>query len=224
MVWKKLEGKKFPGWLSNKNYFQTKMEKLYGNVYNLKISHHDGMSYSGKVQCIMPLRSLLAYSPEYWENNYKEAMQKMRKEEERLKTQAKVFRSFEINELGIANFDCLYQQENPVKVKAEFTLSESYDDEMFELHTVYCLPGNNKTVIKLNPGNWENLRLDAEDENFRLITVLPGSKLGMYPLEEYRSLNFDSLRRTDNPEVTFKLEPFGDKITDRKQLEELLGF
>jgi len=224
MVWKKLERKPFPDWLRNKRNFSTEMKKLYGNVYSLKISHRDGMSYNGKVKCIMPLRSLMAFSPEYWKNNYEEAMQKAKKEEQRLRTQAKVFRSFEKNNLGVSNFDRLYKRNDPIEVKAEFTLAESYDNEAYELNRVFCLPGNNETVIKLRPENWDKVWLDAEDENFRLITVLPGNKLGMFPLEQYRSLNFDSLKKAKNPTVNFTMEPVGKEIESKEQLEDLLGF
>jgi len=224
MVWKKLAGGPFPGWLRTKNYFSTRMKKLYGNVYRLKIEHRDGMNYSGKIKCIMPLRSLLAFSPEYWENNYEEALQKARKEEERLRTEAKVFRTFEVNQLGVYNFDCLYKQQNPVQVKANFTVDGISNNETYQLNQIFCLPGNNRTVIKLTPHNWEKVWLDEADENFRFITVLPGNELGMFPLEKYRALNFDSLRKAENPEVNFTLEPVGKKIKSRKQLEELLGF
>jgi hypothetical protein len=166
----------------------------------------------------------MAFSPEYWENNYEEAMQKAKEEEQRLRTQAKVFRSFEVNDLGVSNFDRLYKRNDPIEVKAEFTLAESYYNKAYELDRVFCLPGNNETVIKLRPENWEKVWLDAEDENFRLITVLPGNKLGMFPLEEYRSLNFDSLKKAKNPTVNFTMEPVGEAIESREQLEDLLGF
>ena len=224
MVWQKLEGNPFPEWLREKSYFSTDMKKLYGNVYSLEISYSDKHNYTAKVKCIMPLRSLLAFSPEYWENNYEEAMQEAKKEEKRLRTQAKVFRSFEINNLGVNNFDRLYKRSSAVEVNAEFTVAESYDNEAYELDRVFCLPGNNETVIKLNPRNWDKIWLDAEDENYRLITVLPDNKIGMYPLDKYRSLNFDSLRKAKNPTVNFTMEPVGEEIKSRKQLKNLLGF
>jgi len=64
MVWKKLGGRPFPEWLREKSYFSTDMKKLYGNVYSLEISYSDKHNYTAKVKCIMPLRSLLAFSPE----------------------------------------------------------------------------------------------------------------------------------------------------------------
>ncbi len=223
MVWKNLNGKPFPKWLTEKSYFNTNIEHLYGSIYQLHISHNDGHHFSCKVKCIMPLRSLLAFSPAYWKNNYKEAMKQMKEEEERLKTQAKVLRAFEINELGLYNFDCIYEQENPIKTEAEFTLSESYNNGIYELKEIFILPGNNKSLIKLNKKNWKEIWLDAQDTNFRIITVLPGNKLGLYPLENYRSLNFDSLRKMEHPRITFTLNPVKKEISTGEDLEQLLG-
>jgi hypothetical protein len=224
MLWKALSGKPFPEWVKQRGYLNAQVDHQYGNVYRLKVRKKGKKNFETPIECIMPLRSLFAFSPSYWENNYEEAMKKMRKEEARLRTQAKVFRTFEINTLGIANFDCLYKQEDPIEVKASFELTESYDNEIYNLDHVFCLPGNNKTVINLTPRNWDRLWLDARDTNFRLITVLPGNRLGMYPLEKYRTLNFDSLRMAENPEITFELEPLSGTIGSRKKLAELLGF
>jgi len=54
--------------------------------------------------------------------------------------------------------------------------------------------------------------------------VLPDDRLGMYPIEKYRSLNFDSLRKVKSPEVELMIEPIGKKIKSREQLERILGF
>lgn len=72
----------------------------------------------------------------------------MREEEERLHTPAKNFRTFELNQLGFYGFDCLYEQENPVKAEASF------------------IPSQKSIEI------WK----DAQDPNFRILTVLSGNK------------------------------------------------
>ena len=223
MVWKKLEGRTFPAWLKEEDYFNTEMKNLYGNVYSLEINE-DENTYTGKVKCIMPLRSLLAFSPEYWENKYEEAMQKMKEEQERLRTEAKVFRSFEVSEMGVYNFDRLYEAQEPLQVKANFKTGNLSGNENYELNQVFCLPGNDETVISLERENWEGVWLDAEDENFRMVTILPGNELGMVPLEEYRSLNFDSLQKVENPSVDFTIKTKGKEIKSKKQIEDLLQF
>ncbi len=223
MLWKNISGKPLPQWLRKNGYFYTQTQRITGNIYHVTIKSGENR-FDGRIEAIMPLRALLSFTPEYWKNHFEEVMQQVKEEQQRLRNEAKLFRVFDINSLGIKNFDCLFKAKNPVNVEAEFKVEETNGNEIYELQQVFCLPGNNKTLIKLNRHNWHSVMLAPADTNFRFITVLPNNRLGIYPLEKYRAMNFDSLRKVQNPRVVFTLEPMKEPVESRAQLEELLGF
>jgi hypothetical protein len=77
-------------------------------------------------------------------------------------------------------------------------------------------------VVQFKAKDTNRVMLDAADSNYRFTTVLPGNRLGMFPLDQYRNLNFDSLKRVKDPVVHIEFEPKGTRIESRKGLKELL--
>jgi hypothetical protein len=92
----------------------------------------------------MPLSSLFKYSAEYWEKNYKDAMAKLDQEMAQLKLEADVYRSFSISQLGIYNYDKLMNEEENVKIIANFTGDEGLKKSE---------PNYSPTVVLLDDGN-----------------------------------------------------------------------
>ncbi|GEM_PF-1754976 len=223
-LWKRLSGGTFPEWVRKGHYRNKTTRQIEGDRYHFEIEGRQGQTYQARIKCVMPLRSLLAYKPEYWENHYQQAMKKVRRERKRLRTQAKVYRRFEVNEMGFSNFDCLLKLKDPVKVKVHFSVDSSYHSNMYQLNRVFCLPGNNRSVVRIQVRDTNEIMLDAADDQFRLITVLPNKRIGRFPLSKYRGLNFDSLKQADEPLLDLKLKAKGPAIENRQQLKNTLGF
>ena len=225
MVWKRLHGDQFPAWMKDDSYDFCSLTPLGGNIYALSVEDNNGNRvYKATIECVMPLNSLFKYSPEYWEKNYKEAMAKVEQEMAQLKLEADVYRSFSINKLGIYNYDRLLKEEENVKIIANFLGDEALKKAKpdYSPNTVYYMP-DEKTLIYLPKEDWGKIKL-VPGKKGRFATVLPTQTLGIYTAEKYAEIDFEGLRKRDNPTVDFVLSSYDQKIASPDDVRKLLGF
>ncbi|MFH1321434.1 MAG: hypothetical protein ABII90_12390 [Bacteroidota bacterium] len=221
MVWKNLSGHNFPRW--TKGYY-CDVKSVGGNVFLLSVSDKKiKKTTTLKAECIMPLKYLFRFTPEQWQSDYDATMRKIAIEERRLQLEAEVFRAIKISGFGIYNYDKLMKLNNPVQVAAVFKLDEQVENQAYALDMVYCLPGDNRTVIKLPVCDWDNLCIDPNDKNFRLFTILPGNRIALFPVSKYRSINFGLLKRLERPLYTFVLETQDGTIKSKADMEKILN-
>ena len=225
MVWKKASGNSFPAWTKDEKQDFTKFTAIGGNFYKIEIESNDGSKkFNATIEAVMPLTQLYKFSPEYWENNYNAAMAKVEEEMERLKKEVDVFRSFEVAGFGIYNYDKFMKMEDPININADFQVEASIlkNHETFEMNIVYCLPEDNKTVIKLPKDDWGKVSL-IPGTKCRFITVLPGGAIGVYSAEKYMTLDFEGLRKLDDPKVIFEMVKEMEKPATADALKGFMG-
>jgi hypothetical protein len=226
MVWKRISGNPFPAWMKDENRDYNTLTHKGGNIYELSVEDNAGSkTYKATIECIMPISALFKFAPEYWEKNYKDAMAKVEAEMERLKMEADVFRSFEVSGFGIYNYDKLMKEDEAVKIIANFMPDESIKkgNETYDMDMVYYVPGDNKTLIKFPKADWGKVNLVPGNKG-RFITVLPGAALGVYAAEKYMALDFEALRKKDNPTVDFVLLKTMDKASSADDIRKVLNF
>ncbi len=219
MVWKNISGVTMPSWL-NDNY--ARLQKIGYKTYLMTVKDFDSnKQFRIKIKAILPMKYLFKFTPEKWEKDYQAAMKKIEKEEERLRLQADAFRTFQINKLGICNYDRLLRKENTYRVNVDFSIDKKPKNEYFTLNKVYCIPGDNRTLIPLNKKErWDKIWIDPKDKNYRIITILPGKKIAMLTPDEYQKLNFEKIKKED--ECSIDLTAQTSKITSAKALKEIL--
>lgn len=223
-LWKNITGKKIPTWL--KDAYPTKLTYLGNNIYALS-AQLDDKRFTSKFEVIMPLRSLFKFSANYWINNFEEALKKVEEEQERLALEARVYRSFELYEFGIYNFDVLLKSPK-VNIPAEFIISNDYtikspENELYELDKIFILFANNTSVVKLNKNSWNQFAFVPEYNDFRIFTILPGNKIAYYPLERFQKINVDSLQNLTEPKITFELEIDERVFETKDDIKTILG-
>ena len=225
-VWKKLGNNSFPAWLKDGKTDYCSLTAKGNNIYELNVEESNGKQiYKATIECIMPLNQLFKFSPEYWEKNYKDAMAKVEAEMTRLKIEADVFRRMEISGFGIYNYDKLMSEEGNIKVIANFDAEEAVKkaENNFSMENVYYIPGDEKTIIKLPKSDWGKLNLVPTNKG-RFVCILPGQTLGVYSAEKYAALNFENLRKQDNPKLDFVLSKTDQKIASTDDIRKVLGF
>ncbi|MBU0764668.1 MAG: hypothetical protein KJ607_07530, partial [Bacteroidetes bacterium] len=191
MVWKKDGDTRFPSWAKEASLNDDKiLTHLGGSKYRLTLKNSKtGKIYSAEIEAVMPLKALFAFSPEYWKTNYDQAMSQVEEEEARLRLQADVFRTFEIEKFGIYNYDKLQKEENSIRVLANFIFRDIRNEKLTGIDMVFCIPGDNKTVIKYPKEDWGRIVL-IPDQSMRFLAVLPGNRIAVYSAEKYRSISF----------------------------------
>lgn len=224
MVWKNRSGKKFPGWLAKKGHKYEKMfTHLYANVYNITLKHPEkDITFTAKVEAIMPLKGLFAFEPEYWSSNFQEAMNQIEKEENRVRLMADVYRSFEINQFGIYNYDRFMKDANKVSIIANFVFDEKINNKLNTIDMVYCLPDNEKTVIKYPSYDWNKVSL-IPGISMKFIAVLPDNKVAIFDNDSYLDINITALKELEAPSYTFHMQTLDKKIETADDLRTILG-
>ncbi len=219
MVWKKHSRRPFPKWA--KRTLPINLKKVRGNLYEMTLYDSKSESYhKTHIEAIMPLKTLFAFSPEYWENNYAEAMVQMAAEEERLKMEAEVFRTFQINQFGIYNWDRYLKQDNKILVNGHFDFDTLLNDKLND-PMVYYLTGA-RAVIKLPRDDWDMISL-LPDSTGCFIAVLPDKKVARFSRERYRQLDFEGLGKQVRPDYTFDMEQVSTAINSAGDLKAILG-
>ena len=128
----------------------------------------------------------------------------------------------EVAGFGIYNFDRLKEQKNSIKIIAKFEMNENIENEAFQISTVYGIPGDGKSVIKIKPSEMDEFYLDPMDSNFRFLTVLPDNKIGIFAAWQYSNIDFDKLASTEDPTYTFVMNVQPQTIGSENDLNHVL--
>ena len=202
-VWKNVNKKPFPSWAKG---FYGELKGKGNNHYIYSIENEkDSTHFEVELECIMPLKSLFAFSPETWKNQYAATMQKVRDEQERLKQMVDIYRTFEINNFGLYNWDKLMKSEDAVVLEANFEFPAVFNEKLTTLDVVY-ISGDNKSVITFPKISWDKLALKP-DAGGRLFVLMPDKKLALYSVPRYSKLEFEKWKASKTPpQYLFKFE------------------
>jgi hypothetical protein len=220
MLWKNLSGK-LPHWVRKKNA-TARVKKLTENVHLITVTHKE-RKYSFKAEIEMPLKLLYAYSPQYLKKNYEEAMKKLQEENERLELEAKVYRSFQVNRLGILNYDALYRAKEPVYAMVDFTIDFIKDQEMYNDGKVFFVPEGRRSVLTLQSFQNQSLALDKADKQIRMFTLLPGGEVGIIDSTEVLKLDFDKIASDSESKINLKFRKWEKTLESVEDVNELFG-
>jgi len=218
MVWKRVSGNTFPAWLKDDARDYTQLTALGGNLYQLKIeSNKGGQVYNAVIEAVMPLTSLFRNTPEYWKKNYEEGLAKVQEEMKQLKFEADVYRSFEISKFGIYNYDKLLDDNDAIKIIANFNFNGKSDD----LSDVYYIL-DDKTIIRYFKGDWGKVKL-KQNATGRFVSIMKGKAVCIFTQDEYSKIDFDGLRKKDNPKYDIMMSK-SETVNSADDVKKLLNF
>ncbi len=173
-----------------KNWNDVQLEELdeEGLRYRIKLKHKYSASLSIDVKPIL--------EGEDYEKGMKRFQDKMDKynkilkekglEEERLVTQADVYRTFTVSGFGIFNCDRYMRNTPCVNMTPEYSFPEdSYVDP--SKTAIYQICGSNRGVILHMPDEKPSLSFLPEEANY-LVAVLPGNKIAVVYPEAFKKL------------------------------------
>lgn len=228
ILWKDLDGKIIPRWTSdfrmkwesdsNGNWVITNytIRGIGGNVYEIMYSQKDEV-FKKRMEAVIPLKNLLKLPPAEWQKRYDEAMVQLAEEQRRIDLMAETFRSFSIKRLGVYNFDALMKMDDWFEVLPTFTINSTqsvYGD-------VIIVFGDNSGYIRLKPEQYNSMRINPESGH-RIIMLMPGNELGLYPSNLFSGVNVNELRLQTKPPYTFAFE--SKPVSNAVELRSLLGF
>ena len=217
IVWKNLSKTPFPKW-ANQRY--ADVVQIKDRKYQLTIVSADSSQvFQTKLLFVMTLKELFAFTPEHWRNNYEATMAKIQVERERMQLMADVYRNFEVNNIGIHNWDRILKMEDKVELAAHFNFEKVANDNLSKPE-VFFVSGDNKSIMRYPQEKWNRVPL-APDEQGRFFSLLPGNKLAVFSAEEYSKLDFDALRQ--KPDYTFEMLTVAKVIDSEEEFREVIG-
>ncbi|MEM9821589.1 MAG: hypothetical protein AAF985_10975 [Bacteroidota bacterium] len=219
MLWRSGSNNKIPDW-TNKRY--AKMEQVRGKRYRLSMYSKDSSQhFSAEMDWVMPLKSLFAFSPEEWVDNYQANIQKIEAEQQRIAQMAEAFRTFELAEFGIYNWDRLMKEEERVELMAHFDFDVPVDERLNAMEIFY-VSGDNKSLIRLQNHAERPIAL-VPDPQARIFSILPNNRLALITAEEYALIDFAALRKEENPEHRFLMKSQAMDFSDARTFKAVLG-
>mgnify|MGYP003583410250 FL=1 len=229
ILWRDLDGKDVPKWANkleiewkkdaNGKWYMTNEPKLIAgenNVHTLVISDK-GKTFSKQMQAIIPLKNLLKQSASSLKENYDNAMIELAEEQKKVDAMAETFRAFNVNRLGIYNFDCLLKlDENWFPVAPMFTL-ENHN----ETKQVILIFGDNSGYVKMTEKEFASMKINPKSEH-RIIIPFADNQVELYPIDALLKLDVASLKSQQKPTVTFEMK--NQKFNDAVEFRKFLGF
>lgn len=202
MLWKMHPVVKPPKW--TKDGWVDKLTYLGNNFYLVKIKDRKERVYSMKVEAIMPLKYLFRNTPEYWKQNYEDALAEVKELEDKLKFEADVYRTFSLNQFGMHNWDVIKKFDSPVLVKGNFEFDKNFERPLEELQMYYFV-SNNKSFVKFSKNYWDKIQL-VDDSTAHIMTFLGGREIAVFSNEDYKKIDLQTLATSEQPTVTFKMK------------------
>ena len=229
MVWKKLEDKPLPPWLNESDlewyvaddrWVQAaKIVQIAPGVYHFIIHNPKKHRYFAlKIQPVMRISSMLRFSPDYWDKNYQDAMDRVAEKEKKIKKVADVFRSIEISDFGVYNYDRYLKISDAIVVKADFKLKSGTQSP----RKVYFINTKDRAVIPYAPPEWTRVSL-SKDTTAQFFAIMPDYSIATYSRKDYQNIDFKMLTTQSNPTYDFELTAQTDLIKTREALEKALN-
>ncbi|MEM7105466.1 MAG: hypothetical protein AAF502_20180 [Bacteroidota bacterium] len=154
-------------------------------------------------------------------NIYMKAKEAMKVERERIEQEAELLREFQIADFGIFNWD-IWKMPKRIAVKAEFDFDEAIDTDMNKI-SVFLVSGDNRSVIRYTPKNFNMFSFDPNEEN-RMLAILPGNKVVVFSKEDFKKLNIESIRKgaANGQSFKFEMKDSGEVISSMDQLRHVI--
>ncbi len=215
MLWKNVSDRSLPN--KTTDYYVQEAKYVGDDVFVLTINHK-GKTRTLKVEAVMPLRALFAQKAEDWQKNYDQIMASIRTEEERLKMQASVFRTFDVTGTGFHNWDRVYHREDKIDILADFKFDRDVEQLIGDMD-IYYFVENNKTFVQINPNAEDKKIMLVPDSTAKFIAVMSDTEAAIFSAKEYNKLDLNKLK-TDG-KFTFNMKTF--KISSKDQLVDLMN-
>lgn len=222
-IWKNLTANPFPEWAKKKEGGYGYLTKINEKRYVLTVeSYKDtALKFTTNIEAVMPLKTLFAFSPEDWQQRRAATLAQIKTDQMRVKQMADVYRTFEINQFGLYNWDKLMKENGAVVVDANFDFQAVINNDLTTLDVIY-ISGDNRSVITFPKLSWDKMAL-IPDDKARLFTVLPDHKIAIFTPQQYKKLDFTLWQNQKSPpQYLFKMTTKTAKTTaDLKQLLQI---
>lgn len=126
-----------------------------------------------------------------------------------------LLRSFDVDQLGVYNYDVKYKDNQLIPMIADFTFEGNPD----AIANVFLIPSSKRIVVRYTPTTFDEFAINPSDNN-RMIAILPNNEV--YILNN-ADLNAMNLKERAKESVEFMLNKTGRKVTTAAELDNILA-
>lgn len=180
MVWELENANRLAYW-TKKGAYIDKLTALGNNGYYMKIKSGNDKSITYKVKTLMPLKALFATTPERWQEEYEQVLERMEEEQRRLDRQAEVYRTFSVNATGFYNWDRIMKMPGNFYIVANYEFDQKPETE-FEAADIFYFTDNKQTFTRFKMQQGDSIRI-APDSTAIMLTVVSPTKAAVCRLE-----------------------------------------
>lgn len=127
-----------------------------------------------------------------------------------------LLRIFEVDELGVFNYDVKYMDNNNIPFAANFTFDGKNEDNV----NVYLLPTEQRIVVKFTPSTFNEFSINPKNTN-RLVAILPNKDVYLLSNRDILSMNLRNIPR--NSKITFDLKKVNRTIDTPQDLDKAIN-
>ncbi|ASS47752.1 MAG: hypothetical protein A3D31_18165 [Candidatus Fluviicola riflensis] len=146
------------------------------------------------------------------------AMKEQEKVRQQQRNESQLLRLFNVDKLGVYNYDRQYKEGNIVPVLAQFTF-EGKPLSDYPLASVYLIPEGKMAVIQYDLGSAQAFAFDPFERN-RLIAVIGENEVYSLSNKEFQALHLD---RFKNRPAKIDLHRFQKEVKTGKDLDAILA-
>lgn len=217
LIWKKVTGDAWPVWANNAVCNITPGND--GN-FNLELTKKGLMPYKAVIRPYMPVKSLLAFSPAYWKNKYKVALNKAIKEEMQKQTIADGYTMLEINRSGYYCCSRLQADEDYIQVHLKPEVNEKEFEDLSGAH-LYYVSATFNTVIRYPYTEWKNITVLPD--RGAIMIIVNGNKAAIYNKDDWDAADLFSANKKQGIELKLRFAGIKSPINDLGDLSKILG-
>lgn len=142
-----------------------------------------------------------------------ESLRSQKEIAEALERESELMRTFEVEELGIYNYDIKWKDSDLVPFIADF----EFEGAENEIASVFLLPTDKRIVIKYTPTTYEEFAINPKSKN-KIIAILKDNSIYALSNQDLAAMNLGNIR--PNSEVTFTMKKQKEKVTSAAELDE----
>ncbi len=171
----------------------------------------------------MPLRTLYREGIENWLANKDSLMAAFEEQEKRFATLGSVMRTMEISNMGIYNYDKLFNKTGDLMVRASISLDNDEQLENDDLMVFVFLDKEN-TVIKYTQQEMNRFVI-YPGADYQVFCVTGPNTMARLPRESLEEIIGDipQLKGQDRPSVEFKMRAYEKEISTARGFKEFLA-
>lgn len=145
-----------------------------------------------------------------------EALARQKKLQEELEREQKLLRVFNVEKLGIYNYDRQFKDPQAIEFKPVFT----FDGRKIEDVNVFLVPGEKRVVIKYTATSFRLFRINPVEHN-KLLAILPDGSIFALSSKEIREMKLNT--QNEGKKITFDLKSFRQKVENASTIDNVLA-